>query len=151
MNYSESTDALLTLFWDGFKPEAVALLGYTPKVYWPDQQETGTPDTTKVWLRVSRRDLPSKLSGYGEGNNQSTKRYDCAGFLYIQMFYPQSDGSASSKFPLLASAAKDSLQGKHDPTNYLWIRDCTIAPLDPEASWFRKNVVVDFTYQEIKR
>jgi len=151
MNYTEASDAIQKMFWSVFKPASTAILGYTPKVYWPDSVEPASAATDKVWMRVSRRDLPETLAGFAEGENQSVKRYDVPATLFIQFFYPQSDGSANTKLSQLAQVAKDALQGKHDPTNVLWTRDCSIVSLNPELTWFRKNVVVDFTYQEIKR
>lgn len=151
MNYADSNAAIFSLFWPALKAQCQTVLGYVPKVYWPDQVETGEAPTDKLWLRASRKTIGEVLSGFNEGENQSIARYDVTAILYVQMFYPQSDSKSGTNFVALAQFIKDSLQGKNDPTNVLWTKRVNIDELSSEKSWFRKNVVCEFTYQEIKR
>jgi hypothetical protein len=152
MNYSESNDAIFKMLWPVVSGDISSLLGYTPLVYWPDKVEKATAPTDKVWMRVSRKTLggPS-LAGFTDDTAQSARRYDVAALLYVQVFYPQSDANASDKFPAIVQMITDALGDKHDPTNILWTRSSSVDELDSERSWFRKNVVTQFEYQEIKR
>lgn len=151
MTYAEANDAIFSLFWPGFRQFALDTLGYVPLAYWPDSKEEKSAPVDKVWIRVSRKTNFETLSGFNEGENQSIRRYDVSAILYIQLFYPQSDGNSTVLFPTICEYLKNSLQGKADATNVLWTKDVKIDELSSEKSWFRKNVVCEFTYQEIKR
>lgn len=150
MIYDEAGDALNLMFWPSFKDEAKTILGYMPTVYWPLQVEPEKAPVDKFWMRVTRRTNPKTLAGFGEGNADYAARYDESGTLYLQLFYPQCDKAASTKFPKLAEFLQACFLGKNDPTNILWCRDVAIKELDSEKAWFRINVVVDFKYQDIK-
>lgn len=150
MTYEEASEALNKMFWDTFKVEALAILGYVPTVYWPFVTEPTSAPIDKVWCRVSRKTNPKELAGFGEGNANFAARYDTDGLYYVQMFYPQSDKSASSKFTKLAQIAESCFLGKHDPSNLLWVRSVETKELDSEKTWFRLNVIIEFTYQEIR-
>lgn len=150
MTYDDAGDALNKMLWDDFKPQAQAILGYVPTVYWPFQTEPTSAPTDKFWMRVSRKNLPKTLSGFGEGNANKAARYDVKGNLFIQMFYPQADKNAAKNLPRLAEIAEACFLGKHDPSNLLWCRDIAVNPLESEKGWFRLNVVVEFIYQDIR-
>lgn len=149
MNYEESTSAMNKMFWDEFRPKAQALLGYVPTVYWPNTVVPNPAPTNEFWCRVSRKTIDERLAGFGEGG-PSIRRYDVRCIYYVQMFYPHTDKWANKNLPKLAQFAKDSMQGKNDPTNVLWSREVKIDELDIEKAWFRSNIVAVFEYQEIK-
>lgn len=151
MTYAEANDAIYALFWPTVKGPVSDLLGYTPLVFWPDKVEKQQAPTDKVWMRVSRKTLGELLAGFSDDTNQSARRYDVTAVLYVQLFYPQSDANSSVNFSEVVQLVKDSLSDKHDPTNWLWTRASSVDELDSDRSWFRKNVVTQFEYQEIKR
>lgn len=153
MTYEEAGDALAGLFWSSFGVASQNLLGYTPKVFWPFESSGDQAPSDKVWLRVTRATISEELAGYGEGEGNigmANRRYDVTGLYAIQIFCPQVMPNAERKLGQLAMAAKDSLQGKHDPTNFLQCKNVTIKEQPSEKVWYRVNVVCDFEYQEVK-
>lgn len=150
MTYIESNDVIFKLVFGVVSGSIAATLGYTPLVFWPDKSEKEPAPTDKAWLRVSRATMGERLSGFSDGESQSIRRYDVTSKLYVQFFYPASDKNSSVKFPVIVQAMKDALRDRHDDNNELWTRESVVKEVDSEKAWFRKNVVVDFEYQEIK-
>lgn len=151
MTYAEANTVMFGMFWPAFKAECVRVLGYEPMVYWPDKKEGTVAPTDKLWLRVSRQTTNRKLRGMGNSLNQSRQLYVTPGILFIQLFYPQSDTNSSMTFGPLAEFLSNLLLEKASADNLLWTRDSYIVELSSESSWFRKNVVTTFEYQDVKR
>ena len=103
------------------------------------------PETTSPWAR-------SKISFNTGGqaslsNDQGKARFNRAGFLTIQVFTPAGEGLDDNL--ILAQLILDAYEGV-STSNGVWFRNARYNPVGNSGDFFQGNVLVDFTYDEVK-
>lgn len=149
--YSEAIDAMFALFNDAWVDGAGALAETTlvPDIRWPGVEEPEIPPVDSFWCRVSTQQVSEPLTSFKSGVAPTeNKRYSAVGLLFVQIFCPMSDSRAMEKGRLLAELARDAFRGKQT-ANDVWFRNARIQNLPPEDRFYRFNIVVEYTYDDI--
>lgn len=104
-----------------------------------------TPPSSGQWGRLTIQHSFGGQQGFGSNVN----RHNRTGFLTVQIFDDKGKGLNSAYD--LAKIVIDAFDGKTSPGN-IWFRDGRIqeAPDDEAQKWAQINVLVDFSYDEIK-
>ncbi len=103
------------------------------------------PTAQKPWARLTIRHGPpgpTSLSG-GTGKH----RFERNGLLTAQIFIP--NGQGLSEGYVLCKIVADAFEGVATPLQ-VWFRNIRVNEVGPAGEWFQFNVLVDFTYDEIK-
>lgn len=111
-------------------------------------REHGThaiPATQVPWARV--RLVHADGGAASLSGALATKRYRRDGFLTVQVFVPSGEGLSRAR--QLAKIVMDAYDGASTPGG-AWFRNARLNEVGPDGNWFQVNVLVDFTYDEIK-
>lgn len=149
MTYTEAKDAMRQRFYDKWRVESPAIVGYTPDVYWKNTEKDFVPPRDKYWCRFSTQTVIEGQDTLSTCVGEPGKlRYEAQGLVIIQLFCPKSDIQADEKGSKLAEIARDAFRGKN--INGVWFRNARINDgLTPEDLYYRFNVVAEFIYNEI--
>jgi len=118
-------------------------------IYWDDlpgnSPDAEGPDT-QPWARwVMRHDTGNQAS---LGRNGGKQRWDRTGTIFIQLFALPGDGL--SALDALTKTVVDAYEGKSTTPGHVWFRNVTAREIGTANGWTQVNVVIDFTYTEIK-
>ena len=83
--YSEAVDIIYGKFKDIWSGSS-AIVGYEPEIFWPNSEDSESPDLDKYWVRVSKETLEESQNAFK--NASGVKLYGAKGFVYIELFYP---------------------------------------------------------------
>jgi len=137
--YAQATDDILGVFktaWDTTGWDAV----YT-NVATPQKPPTGSDPWARVTLQHVTGNQASLTGGLG------TARYSRAGILTIQIFTPAGEGLLEAHN--LAKIITDAFEGTAT-ANGVWFRNARVNEIGPDGDWYQVNVLIDFTYDEVK-
>lgn len=135
--FAEANDSILKLFKDAWDLTT-----------WSVDYENVSgelPTGTDPWARVTLRHFGGRNSSLAGA--LGTQRFDRSGTLAVQIFVPTGEG-LSEAFAL-AKIVADAYEGQ-STTNGVWFRNVRVNEIGPDGDWFQVNVLVDFTYDEIK-
>jgi hypothetical protein len=144
--YDEATDTIFSQFYNLWVQQAAMVAGYVPTVYWPSIEEPKVKPADVFWARLTRQTVIQKQASLA--NNNGVRRYTTTGLVSVQVFAPMLAVGAATKCVNLAKLAQDAYRGT-TTANGIWFRNCTIKELPADGTFYRCNVVSDFTYDEI--
>jgi len=135
--FDEANDDILTLFktaWDttGFLALYENVVGEKPTAQAP-------------WARITVRHGTGFQSSLTGGLGKS--RFERNGIAAVQIFIPNGEGLSLGYS--LSKVVADAFEGKASPKQ-VWFRNVTINEIGPDEEWFQFNVVIGFTYDEVK-
>lgn len=137
--FTEANDDILTLFKAAWDPT-------TWEVVYENIGTPGSPpDTPSPWARPTVRHNPGEPASLGDATGQ--KRYNRTGLLTVGVFVPIGEGL--SRAYDLAKIVADAYEGKASPRR-VWFRNVRVLEVGPDGEWFQVNVLIDFTYVEVK-
>ncbi len=145
-DYVSAVDQMFSLFLAAFTAGAPAIAGYMPEIRWQNVDEGTTPDASKYWCRVSQQTVIEEQTALAGSDGKT--RYTASGLIFVQLFCPIADISASSKGRKLAVIARNAFRGK-TTSGKVWFRNVRINELPKETSAIRFNVVAEYEYDEI--
>lgn len=122
---------------------ALAAASNTTKVVFDDQKDTLTGEN--VWARVSIRHNAGGQSTISKQDGKS--RYTRSGTVYINLFAVPGDGLRT--LDALTKIALDAYEGKTTP-GQIWFTQARVRELGIVEGWYQVNVLVNFSYDEIK-
>ena len=106
----------------------------------------GAPPTTQTpWARATVR--------FGAGGDASLadsggkQRFTRNGLLTIQIFIPNGEGLSLGY--TLSKIVADAFEGKAT-ASHVWFRKISATPVGPSAEWYMFNVLIEFTFDEVK-
>lgn len=137
-SYGTAVDDILTVFktaWDttGYVALYENIGGTLP---------SGNSDP---WARLTVRHNAGNLVSLTGG--LSTQRYVREGTLFVQIFVPS--GESLSEAYSLAELVSTAYEGETTP-NGVWFKNVRVNEVGPDGHWFQVNLLIDFTYDEIK-
>ena len=142
--YEEATDEVLTLFKAAWDTTAYATL-----VDYQNLAPSGgvklPPNAQSAWARVTLRNIlgnQASLTGA-----LATSRFDREGLLTVQVFVPAGEGLSEAY--QLAKIVADAYEGVASP-NGVWFRNVRVNEIGEDGDFYQVNVLVDFSYSEIK-
>lgn len=135
--FRQASDEILAVFQAAWGP-----LGHTA-LY--DSVAGAQPPATEPWARVSVRHSTGEQATLSGG--LGTRRYSRDGTLFVQIFAPVGNGLSVAYD--LAKVVADAYEGTATPAG-VWFRDVRLNEIGPDDQWFNVNVLVDFTYDEVK-
>ena len=127
--------------------DAVAAAGSLPagfKLFYDDTKDESSPDLSP-WARVSVRHFDGGESSISRGNGKG--RYERKGTVYVNLFSVPGDGLRI--LDPLVKIALDAYEGKATPSQ-VWFRKVRVREQGIVKGWYQINVLIDFTYDEIK-
>lgn len=135
--YEESYDDILTVFktaWD--------TTGFTAQY---ENLKFRKPTDETPWARVVIRHATGQqdsLSGGGSGT-----LFNRTGVMIASIFVPAGEGLQRAM--QLAKIVANAYEGTTTPRQ-VWFRNVRTNEVGPSDGWFQVNVLVDFTYDEVK-
>lgn len=149
INYQQAKDEMNARFYEDWKAQSAAVVGYVPEVRWQNQELGSIPGNDKFWCRVyisSIDENQTSLSNAVGGPNQ--RRYTDYGLVFVQLFGPKTLPNADRLNNELAMLAQRAFRGKVTPGK-IWFRNVRINELEPEQQFYRCNVIAEYEYDEI--
>lgn len=147
--YSEARNQINELFAAAWKANTAAIAGYVPNIEWQGVQPRDKPESSKYWARVSVQSVFEEQTTLSTCEGRpGQKRYTASGLVFVQLFCPKSIIGSFETGGKLAQVAKKAFRGKTTPGK-VWFRNCRINELEPEALFYRFNVVTEFEYDEL--
>lgn len=137
LTFQEARDEILTIFkdaWDATGHEA----------YYEDIKKSRESGET-AWAVVTLRH-----AGGGQAtlnNAAGSSRFRRVGILTVQVFTAIGKGLQESY--ALAKVVADAFEGTATPGG-VWFRNVRINEIGRDGKFFQNNVLIDFTYDEIK-
>lgn len=136
--YAQAVDDILGLFkvaWDttGYTAIYTNVAGDTPD------------DEEDPWARVTIQHTDGGQGSLTGG--LGTTRWTRFGILTVQLFVPSGEGLSEAH--TLGKLVTDAFEGV-STTNGVWFRNVRINEIGPDGEWYQVNVLVDFTYDEVK-
>ena len=147
MTYEEAIDEIFSVFRQMWKdpvngPEAI--VGYQPKVLWPGIQEPDKPEKDKFWARISQVTISDDQTAFC-GDMDALFTND--GILIVNLFCPMSNNDGFTNGRKISTLIRDAYRSVKTPGG-AWFRNPRIQELDPEAHFYRFNVIVEYEYDE---
>lgn len=135
--FREAQDEMLALFktvWDA--------TGH-PALY--ENVADDPPTTATPWARITLQHFPGgQRSLAGEAG---ARRWERNGQIIVQVFTPIGKGTGEAYD--LAKIVADAYEGKATASQ-VWFRGVRVNNIGPDGAWFQLNVIVQFTYDEVK-
>ncbi len=135
--YAEAVDVILGLFktvWD--TSGHIALY---------ENVAGDIPTAVAPWARVTLRNVDGRQGSLAGA--LGVQRFDRDGLLTVQIFVPAGEGLSEAH--TLSKIVADAYEGVAGD-NGIWFRNVRVNEIGPDGDWFQTNVLVDFTYDEIK-
>ena len=143
--YENALAEIFAAFNTAWQAGTASIVGYIPVIIWPGS-DTGVPDASKFWVRISTQGVGSEQSTLAESVvTQGSKRFETFGLIFLQIFAPKRSDSAT-KSKKLAMLAQNTFR---DGTLNVIIRNARIQELPEENGLIRINVVADYEFDEI--
>lgn len=122
----------------------------THAVIFPDHELTAPQKALMAsgaapWARPSVKENFSEqgsLAGY-----TGQMRFDTIGQLFVEIYTPRGDGLQLARS--LSTIVRDAYR-KADTASGIWFYNHRFQPIGPEGLWYHFNVIVDFSYDEVK-
>lgn len=137
---AEANDEILTLFktaWD--------TTGHVADYANVERPVTVPPTTTAPWARARVQHT------FGEQDTLAgptgTQRFRRDGLFTCQIFVPSGEGLSEAYS--LAKTVMDAFEGASTDSG-VWFRNARVNEVGPDGEWYQLNVLVDFTYTEVK-
>lgn len=148
-NFSEAKDEMLSLLKAAWDSESGAVVGYIPEIRYEAVEKADQIDRSKYWIYATIQAVDEEQATLSDCVGVPfQKRYNAAGLVFIQLFAPKSDEEGEAKLEQLAAIAKKAFRGK-TTVGSIWFRNVRIKSVDPEALFYRLNVVAEYEYDEI--
>lgn len=112
-------------------------------VHWEGVQRDRDQDDS-AFVRFIIRHVGSEQKTMGP---VGSRKFERTGFAVAQIFNPIGKGLSDSY--ISATNVNDAYEGKTSP-NGVWFRNVRINEIGKEGDFFQTNVVIEFTYDEIK-
>lgn len=122
-------------------------VGAALAVRWPGKEEAKPGE--EHWARVSTQTVISRKVGFvadGVGGRNRNK-FEVAGLLFIQLFAPRKPGAYEDSKHMGDDLV--SLLRKYKSEESLCFMNVRATALDPEANYYRINVVSEFEYTQL--
>ena len=135
--FDQANGEILTIFKDAWDPTGHLALY--------ENVQGDRPTAQSPYARISVRHGPpgpTSLTG-----SLGTHRFERTGLLTVQIFIP--NGQGLSLGYVLGKIVADAFEGVASPLQ-VWFRNIRVNEVGPSDEWFQFNVLVDFTYDEIK-
>jgi hypothetical protein len=148
-NYLEAHDLIKGTFVKKWVEKAQDIIGYKPMIIWQGKDETVKPDKDKCFCRFSTWTAKERqvTIGCNDGQHETWRnRYRTDGYLMVQVFAPKSALNGCELSRRLAVLSRDVYRHIDGPVKFMNGR---IHELDSEQGFYRTNVIVDFTYDEV--
>lgn len=126
------------LAWD-LAPEA----NDVPVYYW-DQKQSRPADDLATFVRINMTHAAGGQASLARDTGKII--YEREGIIQIQIFTPL--GKGLTEADSLAKVAVDAFEGQN--IEDIWFRNVRINEIGPDGDRFQTNVLIDFTYDEIK-
>lgn len=127
---------------------APGIMGYVPNIYWQDSQTGVTPPADKHWLRVGYQILESPQATLSNNVTRANNfRYRSFGFLIVEIHSPQVMARGGIEGDQLCVQIRNAFRGYS--VGSLWFRNPRKKELPSNSGFYRKNVLVDFEYDDI--
>ncbi len=106
----------------------------------------GAVPTDQVsWARPVIRHAPSGNQSLTGALNKTN--YERIGLMTVSVFIPNGNGLSLARS--LGKTVADAFEGKKTASG-VWFRNVRIVEVGPSNEWFQFNVVIEFTYDEIR-
>ncbi len=104
-----------------------------------------TPVAQAAWARPIIR----HASGGGQSltGANGTIKYGRVGLMTVSIFIPNGNGLSLGRS--LGKTVADAFDGKAT-ASAVWFRNVRVVEVGPDREWYQFNVVIEFTYDEIK-
>ena len=145
MNYSQAVSEINKIFNDKWIAESSVIATYVPEIRWNGIEKVNPPDSSKFWVYHSVYNVSDEQKTLSN-NVIGGKRYQCEGIVLIQLFCPKSILNSKDKGRKLASIARNAYRSVQSEVDF---KNATIKDIDPEELYYRFNVVVDYSFDEI--
>lgn len=137
LTYKEAQDEIFTVFkaaWD-------------TTGYYVHYQDVQIPRSTSEapWAVVSLQHTAGFQATLSGGNGART--FTRVGFLTVKIFTPSGKGLQEAYD--LAKVVSDAFEGVSTPKG-VWFKDTRLLEVGVEGEFHQLNVVIDFTYDEVK-
>ena len=110
-----------------------------------DDTAKEVPDDASVkWVRISVKHANGTRTSLGRQDGKSKQTQ--SGFVFIEIFTPRDNGLQDSD--TLSEAFADSLRNFSDGD--IWIGDVSVVEMGEDGSWFRSDVIAEFSYDLIR-
>lgn len=137
----EITSSRFETEWNAGAP---AIVTPAPDIRWDGREKGAIPKG--YFCRFSMQWVLERQRTFRNGEDQ---RYVTAGVLFIQLFGPRNDDEMSAgNVGRLATLARGIFRGKTFDGCVLF-RNVRVVDLEPLDNYHRKNVVMEFEYDEI--
>ncbi len=143
--FEEAIDIILAIFktaWDAGATNPTLVDYQNVK---PANNVTLPPDTNLSWARVTIQHQDGRQSSLSGA--LGVKRFDRDGLLTVQIFVPAGEGLSEAH--TLSKIVADAYEGVAG-NNGIWFRNVRVNEIGPDGDWFQTNILIDFTYDEIK-
>jgi hypothetical protein len=137
LTHKEAVDSMLALFkaaWD-----TTGFIALYPNV------AGDIPTGTDGWARVNIIHSDEEQASLSGALNTTRFRRD--GGLTVQIFTKSGEGLSNGH--ALTKIVQDAFEGQ-STSDGIWFRNVRVNEVGPDGDWYQINVLVDFTYDEIK-
>ena len=103
------------------------------------------PTAQAAWARPVIRHSPGGNQSLTGALNKTN--YERTGLMVVSVFIPNGNGLSLGRS--LGKTVADAFEGKAT-ASAVWFRNVRIVEVGPSNEWYQFNVVIQFTYDEIK-
>jgi len=114
-----------------------------PLVCWPGVEGTPSPDAP--WARIGIKENLAPQRTLGTPGN---RRFERIGLVMVQVFAPISRGQGTQLVDQLCEVTRSAFEGVGTSSG-LWFSNCRVNDIGLDKSWYNKNVVSEFRFQEL--
>lgn len=144
IGYTGAKEEMYKLFYDAWIANSASIVGYIPEVRLQGTSYELEPDVSKFWVRWSRQTVEEGQETLRNGINGQCYRNE--GVIFVQLFCPTTARTISLGEEL-AVIAQNAYRGKKTAGG-VWFRNVRIKELEPEAKWFKFNIIAEYEYSE---
>lgn len=127
-----------------------AIVDYIPEIRWQGFELPDLPGANKFWMRVSTQGVANPQRGHMMPEVGISKPvYDNIGFIMLQIFAPMKSVDSYEKGELLAGLGQGMFMATATGGS-IWYRNPRIRELDNDGTWYRWNVIADYTFSQVK-
>jgi len=124
-----------------------SVLGYVPEIRWTGIEETSKTNHAKTWLRPYLEIIDQPQTCLNGGINGSGKTFTTYGLAFFQVFSTKKDNKGIENGLKISIIIRDAFRGAVTPGK-IWFTNAKIKQMEPEAHYFRYNVIAEYQYDE---